>query len=82
MPRSAKNSASKTPDKELAYNLEQAEIHLISAVELFGKVNKPVRDDIYVKRLTNAQESVTHLHRQELVRQRGPQRAPRSRKTA
>lgn len=77
MPRLPKTQAPKTPDQELAHHLEHAENHLISAVELFGKAKKPSRSDTYVKRLTHAQETVTSLYTEELVRIRGPIRPPR-----
>lgn len=80
MPKPPKKPASPAPDQRLAQHLEQAEAHLIGAVELFQSANKPVRDDIYVKRLTQAQETVTHLYGQELVRIRGVVRMPRRRK--
>lgn len=81
MPRLPTKQPPKTPDKELAHHLEHAENHLISAVELFVKAkHKPQRNDHYVKRLTNAQETVTSLYGEELIRIRGPIRPPRRRK--
>lgn len=59
-------------DRELKHHLEKAEEHLIEAVALFGKRKKPDRMPIYVERLTRAQETVTALLREELVRIRGP----------
>ena len=82
MPKTPRKPTPHTPDSALAKHLEQAELSLISAVELFGRTDKPVRDDIYRKRLTQAQETVTHLYGQELVRIRGPLRAPRRRKAS
>lgn len=66
--------APKTVDEELLAYLKTAETALISAVELFlgksgGKV--PDRHPDALKRLTRAQEAVTALLREELVRNRG-----------
>lgn len=61
-----------TPDEELAFHLEKAEHHLIKAVRLFEREAKPERHHDYVGRLIRAQELVTWLHREELVRIRGP----------
>lgn len=82
MPKSAKNQRSKSPDQRLAHHLEQAEDHLISAVEMFGETDKPVRNELFVRRLTKTQETVTALYREELVRRRGPFRVPRGRKAS
>lgn len=82
LPRSAKKSGPKTPDDHLAHHLEQAEQHLISAVELFGKAQKPNRTEMYIKRLSHTQETVTALYREELVRIRGPLRTTRRRRAA
>lgn len=59
-------------DEQLAEHLKQAEAHLIAAVELFSRKHKPHRTTAYLKRLTQAQELVTSLFREELVRMRGP----------
>lgn len=67
-------------DDELAEHLMQAEHHLIGAVNLFSRASRPVREGGYQKRLIGAQETITSLYRQELVRIRGPLRAPRIRK--
>jgi hypothetical protein len=70
----AKPPLVRTPDQELAEHLAQAEEHLIAAVELFlrkGK-GKPERNMSYQRRLRMAQEMVTALFREELVRIRGP----------
>lgn len=80
LPRFAKKSAPKTPDHQFAQHLEQAENHLISAVELFGQAKKPDRNEMFVKRLVRAQETVTSLRAEELVRIRGPIRPPRGRR--
>lgn len=61
-----------TPDDELADHLKHAEEHLIKALELFGRKTKPDRAADYLKRLTRAQEIVTTLFREELIRIRGP----------
>lgn len=61
-----------SPDDELAHHLKMAEEHLIAAVKLFEKKHKPVRHHDYVARLIRAQENVTWLYREELVRIRGP----------
>lgn len=60
------------PDKELTFHLEQAEEHLIKALRLFERTVKPERHKDYVGRLTRAQELVTWLYREELIRIRGP----------
>ena len=59
-------------DDALAYHLKKAEMHLITAVELFQKKNPPHRNVNYPERLIKAQEIVTALFREELVRIRGP----------
>lgn len=59
-------------DQELAEHLEKAEEHLIAAVKMFAKKNKPARHPDYVARLTRVQEGVTTILREELVRLRGP----------
>lgn len=82
MPRSAKKIPPKTPDDQLKHHLEQAETHLIEAVELFGHAKKPRRTDIFTKRLVHVQETVTSLHAEELIYQRGPLRPPRRRRKA
>lgn len=60
------------PDSILTHHLEMAESHLIEAVRLFEKSVKPERRPDYVARLTRAQELVTWLFREELIRIRGP----------
>jgi hypothetical protein len=75
--------APQTPDQALAHHLNRAEHHLISAVELFVKLpeaERPKRNEKFVRRLTNAQETVTSLHGEELIHIRGPLRPPRRRK--
>lgn len=59
-------------DRQLSDHLRQAEEHLIEAVRLFERKTHPNRTQDYVGRLTRAQEMVTHLFREELVRIRGP----------
>lgn len=65
-------SKHKTIDDELAAHLERAEEHLIAAVKLFARKTPPKRNTDYQQRLTRAQELVTTLFREELVRIRGP----------
>lgn len=60
------------PDDKLAYHLAHAEAHLIEAVRLFEKQHKPERHHDFVARLIRAQELVTWLYREELIRIRGP----------
>lgn len=59
-------------DDELAEHLKQAEHHLIEAVKLFSGPRRPVRGGGYYSRLEKAQEAITWLYREELVRIRGP----------
>lgn len=59
-------------DKELADHLKAAEEHLIAAVKLFSEKKPPKRTLAYMTRLDRAQEMVTSLMREELVRIRGP----------
>lgn len=59
-------------DEKLADHLKQAEEHLIAAVKLFELKPRPERTHAYLERLTRAQEMVTTLFREELVRIRGP----------
>jgi hypothetical protein len=70
----------KDVDDELAENLKNAEHSLITAVELFSRDVPPKRSDLYQRRLTQAQEAITALYREELVRIRGPQRPERKKK--
>lgn len=67
-------------DEQLAEHLKQAEHHLIAAVELFLGEEKPQRRVGYQGRLTQAQEAITTLYAEELVRIRGPQRPERKKK--
>lgn len=62
----------KTVDQELAEHLESAEEHLIAAVKLFARRMPPNRSKDYLPRLVRAQEMVTTLFREELIRIRGP----------
>jgi len=64
-------------DKELTEHLKQAEHHLIGAVKLFSEEKKLSRRVGYYSRLIRAQETITGLYREELVRVRGPQRLKR-----
>jgi hypothetical protein len=59
-------------DDALAEHLKQAEHHLIEAVNLFSGPKKPDRRVEYLQRLNRAQEAITGLYREELVRIRGP----------
>lgn len=73
MARKTEDTWTKTKtDQALKTHLQQAEHHLISAVELFTGDPMLTRPTGYFARLVNAQESITGLHRQELVRVRGP----------
>lgn len=58
-------------DQELANHLKKAEEHLIASVKLFGEKG-PERTLAYRQRLDRAQELVTGLFREELIRIRGP----------
>lgn len=62
----------KSVDDQLAEHLLRAEESLIAALKLFAKGAGPERSSDYLKRLTRAQEMVTTLLREELVRKRGP----------
>jgi hypothetical protein len=59
-------------DQELTDHLKKAEEHLIEAVKLFSDKKPPKRTLAYMTRLERAQETVTGLLREELVRIRGP----------
>jgi hypothetical protein len=65
-------------DKELATHLKKAEEHLIAAVKLFARKSPPERHADFLKRLVRAQELVTWVRRDELVRARGLIRATKS----
>lgn len=69
-----------TSDEKLCYHLEQAEDHLIQGILLFEEKDRPDRDSGYRRRLTRAQETVTGLYGEELVRKRGLVRDTRSKK--
>jgi hypothetical protein len=60
------------PDQALTEHLGKAEEHLIKALQLFEREVKPERHKDFVSRLTRAQELVTWLYREELIRIRGP----------
>lgn len=68
--RTAKTT--KSVDDELAEYLRQAEDALIGAVKLFSGHPRPSRRVDYEKTLKRAQEAITTLYREELVRIRGP----------
>jgi hypothetical protein len=70
----------RTPDDELTDHLKEAEHHLIAAINLFSGPRRPLREVRYLIRLKGAQETITALYRQELVRIRGPLKPPRLRK--
>lgn len=59
-------------DEQLTHHLNRAEEHLIEAVKLFERHHPPKRTLAYIGRLVRAQEMVTLLHREELIRIRGP----------
>lgn len=59
-------------EAKLTHHLEMAEEHLIEAVKLFEREYKPQRHHDYITRLIRAQEMVTGLFREELIRIRGP----------
>lgn len=61
-------------DDQLTEHLKQAEHHMIAAVKLFLENKKLSRRLGYFSRLVQAQESITSLHTEELVRVRGPMR--------
>ena len=62
-------------DDQLSEHLKEAETHLIGAVNLFAERKQLDRRVGYLSRLVRAQELVTGLYREELVRKRGPQQA-------
>jgi hypothetical protein len=64
-------------DDQLTNHLREAENHLIAAVKLFARKAPPERHKDYLPRLVRAQEGVTTLLREELIRIRGPLRAAR-----
>lgn len=68
----AKPKAPPNLDDQLTEHLKQAEHHLIAALELFSGKSKALRRVEYYKRLLGAQETITALYREELVRIRGP----------
>lgn len=59
-------------EEQLAHHLNRAEDHMIEAVKIFERRHPPKRSLAYIDRLTRVQEGVTSLHREELVRIRGP----------
>lgn len=65
-------NATKHAEAALADHLEKAEHHLIGAVKLLSGQSKPLRNESYYRRLISAQETITSLYREELVRIRGP----------
>lgn len=64
-------------DDKLAWHLERAEAHLIEAVKLLQSKHAPKRSEEYFRRLVRTQEGATALYREELIRIRGPLRAPK-----
>jgi hypothetical protein len=73
----AKANVKLSADDQLTEHMKQAENHLIAAVELFTSDPKLTRRVGYFTRLVNAQESITGLVREELIRERGPLRPRR-----
>jgi hypothetical protein len=65
---------SKKLDDQLSEHLKQAENHLISAVKLFMENKTLSRRTGYFTGLVRAQELITMLYREELVRIRGSKR--------
>lgn len=63
-----------TVDDQLTNFLNIAEEALIGAVNLFAEEKSLQRRVGYLTRLVRAQELITGLHREELVRQRGSHR--------
>lgn len=59
-------------EDQLTHHLKIAEEHLIEGVRLFERKHPPKRTLAYINRLVRAQEMVTLLHREELIRIRGP----------
>jgi hypothetical protein len=59
-------------EEQLTYHLNKAEEHLIEAVKIFERKHPPKRSLGYIDRLVRAQEMVTLLYREELIRIRGP----------
>ena len=64
-------------DDRLTEKLKTAEEALIGAVELFSDHPNLSRRVGYYSRLIRAQETITALYREELVRMRGPQHLKR-----
>lgn len=80
MPKKMAPPKIKTVDDQLAEHLRVAEDHLIAAVKLFSRKVSPERHKDYLPRLIRAQELVTTLFREELVRIRGPIRVVKGKK--
>lgn len=59
-------------EDQLTHHLKAAEEHLIEAVKIFERRHPPKRSLGYIDRLVRAQEMVTLLYREELIRIRGP----------
>lgn len=66
-----------TIDDQLTNHLKVAEEHLIEAVKLFADRKQLTRRVGYLTRLVRAQEIVTGLHGEELIRARGPLKPPK-----
>lgn len=64
-------------DDQLTEHLKKSEEELIAAVNLFTKHKTLNRRVGYFTRLVRAQELITGLHREELVRLRGAHRKGR-----
>ncbi len=76
---SKKIDAKLSVDDRLTAYMNTAEEALIGAVTLFAEEPKLERRTGYLTKLVRAQEMVTSLHREELVRARGPLRPKRRR---
>jgi len=69
--------ATKNTDERLTDHLKNAEHHLIEAVKLFSGEKNLSRRVGYSERLSLAQETITSLYREELIRIRGPLKVKR-----
>jgi hypothetical protein len=72
-----RSRVAKGVDGELMEYLRIAEEALISALQLFGDHPKLERRIGYLTRLVRAQELVTGVYAEELVRARGPHKVKR-----
>lgn len=67
----------KSADDRLTNHLMQAEYHLLAAAGVLSGQSRAFRRVGYQSRLLGAQEAITGLYREELVRERGPMRPGR-----